>query len=51
MGITWAELEAEYLRGGTTHKALAAKYRVSERTVERHASKGDWEARRREVVG
>lgn len=50
MRIDWSALEAEYLRGGTTYKALAANYGVSERTIERHASKGHWEARRREVV-
>lgn len=40
MRIYWAALVAEHLRGGTTYKALAAKNRGSERTIERRASRG-----------
>ena len=41
-GIPWAKIRAEWLRGGTTQKALAEKYGVKLKTIQNRASNEGW---------
>ena len=45
------DAERDYLSGGVSYADLAKRYRVSTRTVERWGAAGNWDGRRRAVVG
>ncbi len=43
MAVPWTKIRAEWLKGGTTYKKLAEKYKVSEGTIKNRASKEGWQ--------
>lgn len=38
----WAKIRAEYIRGGTSYRKLAEKYKVPMNTLKRVAKQGNW---------
>ena len=42
MATQWWRIKAAYLKGDITYKELAAKYKISERTIRNRASKEGW---------
>lgn len=42
MAIPWSKIRAEWLKGGTTHQALADKYKVPVKTIRNRAYKEGW---------
>ena len=54
MATPWAKIKAEWLKGGTSYKKLAEKYKVSEKTIANRSSNEGWgkdKGRIREEVG
>jgi transposase-like protein len=45
----WAKIKAEYLKGCTTYRALAAKHGVSFSTLEKRARREGWDDSRRQT--
>lgn len=50
-GVSWRKIKAEYIAGGISQRALAEKYGVSVRTIERRAQKERWTSKRRDADG
>ena len=46
MAANWKKIRSEYIKGGTTYRALAEKYGVSPSSVEKRAAKEQWTATR-----
>ena len=42
----WQKIRIEYVKGNTTCKKLAEKYKISESTIRKHASKEGWRKKR-----
>ena len=42
MAIPWDKIRTEWLKGGITQKELAAKYKVSEKSIQNRSSKEGW---------
>ena len=42
MSTPWARIRTEWLKGGTTYKKLAEKYKLSEKTIRNRAYKEAW---------
>ena len=45
----WRKMRMEYVKGNTTYKKLAEKYRVGESTIRKRASKEGWRKKRNEL--
>ena len=45
----WDAIKAEYLRGGTSYRKLAAKHGVSFSTLEKRARRESWDAETRQI--
>ena len=45
----WRKMRMEYVKGNTTYKKLAEKYRVGEITIRKRASKEGWRKKRNEL--
>ena len=50
-GVSWRRIKAEYIAGGISQRALAEKYGISQRTIERRAQKEKWTSKRRDADG
>lgn len=49
--INWEKLEKEYISTKIGYRALANKYKISERQVSRHGSEHNWVEKRQQFVG
>lgn len=49
--MNWRRIKAEYIAGGISQRAIAEKYGVSVRTIERRAQKEKWTTKRRDADG
>lgn len=49
--MNWRKIKAEYIAGGISQRALAEKYGISQRTIERRAQKEKWTSKRRDADG
>ena len=45
--IDWAQVATDYITGTMSYKALADKYGVSQKSIERHSKDGGWRDKRR----
>lgn len=45
----WNDIQAEYVSGGISQRALAEKYKVSFNTLQKRARKEEWNKKRQEV--
>lgn len=50
-GVNWRKIKAEYIKGGISQRAIAEKYGVSQRTIERRAQREKWTEKRRDADG
>lgn len=48
--VDWAQVAVEYITGTVSYADLAKKHDVSIRSIERHASAGEWIKRRRDFI-